>query len=312
MANTLIDFGVPLGDRGYAKTIFCGNATGLRYTSKGESYESPVQTLFGTAGSNDGAIAKCDSSDLGTRIFVRRGHAENIAIADVASDQGARKRIHIIGEGDETERPTFTFTAAAATWLLDTDSIIIENCNINLESGDGGVTVAAPMTISGNGCGLKRCKIRAGTDVNNKVTVGITVTGADCFMEDVFLYSATAAEATTFLRLTAAPRFRARKLRLIGATSAVGVGSMQILTTAVSELEMDDCYIANRKAASTTAVSGLAATTGQVRYSHLHVLANTATELTGAWATKASVQFEEVKVTNDLGEVAASLLPLSV
>jgi hypothetical protein len=308
----MIDFGgdqiAPspgLDDRGYAKLIYCGNTAGLTYSSTGERYDQPVRTLFGTPGQFDGAIGKAHNADLGTKIFVRRGHAENISAADMGIDTLTRKRIHIVGEGDETERPTFTFTAAAATWLLDTDSIIIENCNINLEPGAGAINVAAPITVSGNGCGFRKVKFRGGTDANNKVTVGITWTGKDGFMEDCTYNGATAATATTHLRLTAADRFRALRLRIDAATTAVGVGVVQFLTTASLNQDWRECFFRNNLAASTQAFGSFAANTGAMHYCNAGILAgSTATAIDHS---AGSMNYYNCRISLALGAVDAAM-----
>jgi len=304
--------GVPIlpGEETYDRVLWVSSVKGGD-ANDGRDRSKPLASLFGSSGAfakvADGASGYPD----GTLIIVGKGHTENVDAADVASELSTNKRVKVRGLGHGVDRPTLTWTVATSTFLMDTDSLWLDNLNLNLEPGSGTVTVAAPITISGNGCALTRIKARAGTDANNKVTKAIVVTGDDCLFDDVFIYSATAAEATTFVELTGADRFRARKLRIVGATSAVNVGSLRFLTTASTNIEIEDFFIANNKAASTTAVSGLASCTGQARNGHLHVLANTATELTGAWATKASVQFKDVVVTNDVGEVGASLLPLS-
>lgn len=319
----MIDFGgdmiAPLGsgdDRGYAKLLFCGNggavssaAAGRRVTSKGERYDEPLETLFGTgagvAGKLDGALAKTHNADLGTCIRVLRGHTESISAANMGIDMGTRKRIHIIGEGDETERPTLTFTAAAATWLLNTDSLVIENFNINLDGGTTGFTVAAPLTISGNGCGFRRCKFRGGTDAANKVTVGITWTGKDGFMEDCIYNGATAATATTHLRLTAADRFRATRLRIDAATTAVGVGVVQFLTTASLNMDWRECFFRNNLAASTQAFGSFAANTGAMHYCNAGILAgSTATAIDHA---AGSMNYYNCRISLALGAVDAAM-----
>ena len=295
-------FGAPVVPEGgyFKKVLFVNNASGFP-SGSGESPDSPLSSLFGAGG----ALAKAHPT-LGTLIITGKRHAENVSAADMASDTGANKSIYILGEGEETERPTLTWTVAAATWLIDTDSIVLDNFNLNLEPGTGSVNVAAPITISGNGCTLRRIKARAGTDANNKVTVGITITGADCVLDDVYLHSATAAEATTFIRLTAASRLKMNNVRVIGATSSTGVGSLQLLTTASTNLEVNRCLFTNLKASSTIAVTGIAASSGFVRETHLHVLSDNAAALTGAWATPASVQFIDCRVTNLAGEAGAT------
>lgn len=283
-------------------------------TNKGDGNDglTPDRPLASIGGAT-GALYKAGTTGLGTLIIVGRGHTENIATADAWSLLGTATNVKLLGEGDETDRPTLTWTTAASTCLFDTNGLGLDNFNLNLDGGTTNTTTAAPITISGNGCLWRNLKIRGGTDANNKVTVGITVTGSDVRWENIHYYGATAATATTHVRLNGANRFKATDLVIDAATSAVGVGSLQFLTTASTKIWMERFFIANRLASSTAAVSGLAGCDGYVARGHLHVTANTASELTSAWGTKASVQFgPDVVVTNDVGENGTNLLAVSV
>jgi hypothetical protein len=288
----------------FARTVFVGSA-GLGYGASlnGFDYEKPIVTLAGAQGAlRDGVV---DNADRGTLVLVRKGTTELISAVSNFSLLGARKRIYLQGEGDETERPTLTFSAATATWLMNTDSIIIDNFNINLEPGAGGVVVAAPFTVSGNGCGFRRCKFRVGTDGANKVTVGITWTGKDGFMEDCILNGAVAATCTTVLRLTGADRFRAFRTRIDAATSAVGVGVVQPLTTASLNQEWRECFFRNNLAASTQAVASLAGNTGAMHSCNAGILAgSTASAIDHA---AGSMNYYNCRVSLALGAVDAAM-----
>lgn len=106
----------------------------------------------------DAAINKC-TANAGDTIIVLEGHAENIANATTVIPDIAG--IHIKGDGRGAKRPTFTFTAAAG-------NIPISGANIKVEN--------LLLTVSGT------------TDV----TSGITVTGADCDLEDIEVRDASA------------------------------------------------------------------------------------------------------------------------
>jgi len=302
--------GIPVlpGGRFFDKVLWVNSASGA--PGNPGKIDAPLASLFGA----NGAWAKASTVGNGTLVIGMSGHVETISGADFGSDLGTNKRIYFIGQGDEVERPTMTWTAAGSTLLFDTDSIVFDNCNLNLDPGAGTVNVAAPLTISGNGCGLRRCKIRGGTDANSKVTTGITITGADCFLDEVFYYGALAAAATNHIVLTGTARLRVRRLYMDAATAANGVGCVQSLTTANTMMDWEDFRIANSKAGSTAAVTGIAGDTGFVRTGHLHINANgtLATDQASAWTTKGNVVFgANIFVTDNVGEVGVSLLPLS-
>jgi len=163
--------GVPLlpGEETYDRVLWVSSVKGGDGGNGGDR-ATPLASLFGTSGAIAKAADGATSYPDGTLILVGKGHAENVDAADVASELGSNKRVKIRGIGFGIDRPTLTWTTATSTLLLDTDSLWLDNLNLNLEPGTGTVNVAAPITISGNGCALTRIKARAGTDSNAKVT----------------------------------------------------------------------------------------------------------------------------------------------
>ncbi len=288
-----------LSSEGFAKVMWVGSSSLYQTGTDGRNPNKPLATLTEALHTD-----KLDSTDRGTLIVVRRGYALSVSAADFFSLTGSKKRVTIRGEGDETDRPTLTWSAAGSTWLIDTASVVVENMNLNLDAGAGTVNTAAAITITGQGSGFRRCKIRSGTDANAKVTLGIVVSSAaDCFMEDVYWYGATAAEATTHLRLTAATRFRMKNVTIEAATSAAAVGVIQFLTTASTGVLIEDCAFRNNKALSSQAVTGMAAVGGIVRNTHFTILDDATL---AAWGTPADVTFDSrCCVTNLAGETAA-------
>lgn len=312
-------FGAPLSDTnlgGYAKVIFVGNASGYNFSPDGATYDAPMQNLGGATGAIRTGVL--DNSDRGTLIVVRRGHAENISSADYFSLTGARKRVHILGEGDIIDRPTLTWTTATSSWLLDTDSFVLENLNINCDPGSGTTTVAAPITISGAGCILRKLRIRTSTDANSLSTIPITTTAAadDLIIEDVDMFGATAGVQTTGIQFVGADRLIFRRSHVSIAT-AVGVGVVRFLTTASLGVKLYDLTLKNNFAASETALTGMAGITGDAWNLRLGVLANAAAQLVIGGANSAillpgNLQFgADTFVNNTLAETAAKMTPVA-
>lgn len=267
------------------------------------------------------ALRLCRSGK-GDMVIVLPGHAENISVADQMSNLVAGTRI--IGVGVGNNRPTFTWTAAASTFLLDVANVELNNLILNMDPGTGTVTVAAPITISAAGCAIRHCKIRMGTDANSLVTIGVTTTAAadDLTIEGCSVFGATAAECTTQFRFVGADRLQFNGNTLIGATSAVAIGNVQFLTTASLDIRMFGNFIQNNKAASTAAVTGLTGVTGIVDYLTLGTLGNSTSgagqsltlgHANGAWAGSADgLMFGlNVGVVNLAGEIAAKPTPVS-
>ncbi len=293
LPNGVGSFGAPvfpdIGPGGYAMVKFVGSAqAGYQTAAAGDSYQNPAPTLLSML--RDGVV---DSGDRGTLIVVRKGHAETISVADYFTLLGARKRIRIIGEGEGPERPTFTWSTATSSWLLDTDSVFLENLILKLEPTTGTVTVAAPITISAAGVGIRKCRINFGTDANNKVTIGITTTAAanDLQFKQNVARGAAAATCTTFLRLVGGDSAQVWDNDIVGGTTAAAVGVVQALTTPPTNVDFQRNYFENNIAAGTAAVTFMAAATGKCtldryKYNGTGLAAVTTTGLVGFWDCK--------------------------
>jgi hypothetical protein len=248
------------------------------------------------------ALGECRSG-LGDIVYALPGHTENIASADQMSNLVAGTQI--IGCGRGNFRPTFTWTAAGSTFLLDVANVTLDNLILNMDPGTGTTTVAAPVTISAAGCAISRCKIRTSTDANSLTTIPITTTAAADDLEIIGneIYGATAGECTTGIRFVGADRLKFFGNTIALATSSTTVGSIQFLTTASLDIKMFHNTVRNNKAASVHAITGMAGLTGEVDHLTLVSLAND--NLTNAFNTPASLIFgRNVGVANLAGETA--------
>lgn len=222
------------------------------------------------------ALAQCRSGQPDV-VVVLPGHTENISAADQMSNLVAGTRI--VGLGHGTARPTFTWSAAASTFLFDVANVLLSNCILEM-AGDPALTaalsVAAPITVSAAGCALANCLIRTSVDADQLATIPITTTAAgdDFTVANCHLFGATAGESTTFVRLVGADRFVMDGCTLQGATSSTTVGVLQFLTTASTNVQIRNSTFINRKAASIHAVTGMAAATGVVENCNFGILDN--------------------------------------
>lgn len=241
-------------------------------------------------------------SGKGDVVLVAPDHAENISTADQMSNLVAGTTILGLGAGNL--RPTFTWTAAAATFLFDQDNTWLENCILKMaSSGNSGVTVAAPITVSADGCGISNCRIMFGDDADDNVTIGVTVSAADDFtFANNRCYGATAAECTTFMRITDCERPHLYDNIIVGATSSTTVGVLQFLSTLSTDVLSERNTYQNNKALSVHCVTGMAGVTGLSRFDQFVIL-DTAT-LAG-WVTPASVQFHRPTISNTAGETGS-------
>ena len=238
-------FGVPMApgvqgaiDRywGGGKVLWVGNRSGLP-AGDGSSPSYPLSTLFGASG----ALAKLNATtNRGHVIFVMPGHAENISTADHASNTGAADSFAIVGLGTGTSRPTFTWSVATATWLVDTANVALDNLRLLMAgpAGSTALTVAAPITISAAGCQIRNCYIQTGIDADQLSTDSIITTAAadDLVIENNQVIGAAAAEQTTVFKFIGCDRLVFRNNYVVGGVATDTDGLLHFLTTASTDV----------------------------------------------------------------------------
>lgn len=233
------------------------------------------------------ALALC-KANRGDKIVCLPGHTENIASAAAWTLVAG---VRIIGiENSVADRPTFTWTTATSTVLMNAANVRFTNLNLFFCPAAGGaVTVAAPITISAAGCVIEGGSIRMSTDATTLCTIGITTTAGatDLTISVPRVYGATAGTPTTGIQFVGAARLNLIGTSISMATSAVGVGVIRFLTTASTDIQVYDCMFRNNLANSTAAVTGMAGVTGEADFVTMKVNASGA----AAWGTVASMSF---------------------
>lgn len=289
---------------GQAKILWVGNRSGLP-AGNGESPDYPMSSLVGAGG----ALAALQGSTArGHVIFILPGSSFSVDAADWASLTGAASSFAIVGLGTGTARPTFTWTTATSSWLIDTANVTIDNCRFFLagaHAAGSALTVAAPITVSAPNFTLRRMEIWAGFDADQIVTVGITTTAAADGLEldDVDMRGETAAECTTFMDLIGVDNMRMKDCHFIGATSSTTVGIVRFATTASLKMKVRGCVFQNQKAASIHAITGLAGITGSMWDCGFGILDNAT--LNGIGTSKGNLQLFRCYTVNDNGENGA-------
>ncbi len=119
-------------------------ASGTSNGNLGDSPERPLATL-------NGGFTRATASQ-GDIIFLMPGHAENVgsATSQVLSKAG----ISVIGIGEGELRPTFTFTATAGSFEMDSANCVVEN--VKFLSSITAVVVG--VNVDANGCILRGCQ----------------------------------------------------------------------------------------------------------------------------------------------------------
>lgn|SRR5512139_329623 len=110
------------------------------------------------------ALARCRSGK-GDVVIGLPGYTESISAADFASSLVAGTKLVSAGRPGASNNPTLTWTATAATFLLDVADVEIVGFNLNFAGVDA---VVAPITISAAGCLL----------ANNLITLAAGSAGA--------------------------------------------------------------------------------------------------------------------------------------
>ena len=275
----------------------------------GDVGQGITQRLYSSV--ND-ALARCVDG-RGDTVYLLPGYTESIATADAWSSLLASD-VTIMGMGRGTNRPTLTWTAAAATVLFDQANLRLLNCNLYLagpHAAGSALTVAAPITVSAAGCEISGCNIFWGFDADQIVTIGITTTAAADFFKfnDNYCYAETAAvPTTTFLRLVGADYCQIWDTKIQGAGSTTTLAPVQFLTTASLGIDFRRSIFQNQLALSVHAVTGMAGITGTTTDCTYGILDNAT--LVG-FVTPASVQHGGARTVNLAGENAAALTPVS-
>lgn len=252
------------------------------------------------------ALTYCTAS-AGDTIVVLPGHTENIA---AANSWPLVVGVRIIGLGNGTRRPTFTWTVAASTVLMNKAGVTIDNCILNLDPGTGTVTVTAPITVSAAGCRISRCQIRTSTDSSNLATVGITTTAAADDLEIIGneVYGAAGTVASQTFKFVGADRLKFIGNTVIAGAPAATSGNMLFATTACTNIVVSNNKILNTHTASSVVVLGTTGETGVVGDTLMGSLATASAILTGtAWTngTASGLVFDsDVTCANGAGKSA--------
>lgn len=179
------------------------------------------------------ALSYCVAS-RGDTIYVLEGHTENLASADSWSN--LKIGVKIIGRGTGTDRPTFTFTTAGSTVLINKANVLITNCRF-LCAGPAGttaLTVAAPFTVSAAGFNFIGNACEVGIDADQLCTAFFTSTAGatDMVISNNEIYGAANSDMTTCFSLVGASRLKFINNIVRGGLATDTKGLLEIITTA--------------------------------------------------------------------------------
>ncbi len=253
------------GRNGPGNVWWVNSSIGVDTPGNGFSPESPFATL-------NYASAAATASN-GDHVYLLPGHSESFASAGACSIGTAG--LTIIGlEGNGKSRPTFNvITAATAGMVIGAAGCWFENVQYKC-TGVSADTI--PLSITGADCTLQNilfvtddttnaatCAIRTAATANN-----LTINQCD------FLGSSTAA-ANTAIILVGGDGVKITNCQFQGTYSS-GVGAVQNITTASTNLLFDNNKIANYTASNTKALVAVSGTTGLFTNNRVAILSGTA------------------------------------
>lgn len=253
------------GGMPHGRTLYVCSAGGPLGMGDGSTPYTPLASVGGTSGALSKLANPTVRSDRGDTIVCLPNHAEDIT-ADSWSALSTCEGVTVTSWGWGIQRASLTWTVAGSTLLMDTDNFELDNFRLFLAGANAAgsaLTVAAPITVSGNGCRISNCDIKWGFDADQIVGDGIIWTGDDGEFVSNRCFAATAAvPSNTFLTLTGADRMQIVGNWIKGATDATTRGVIDTETTACTDLLIANNYIANMLASSTIGLSCTANDTG--------------------------------------------------
>lgn len=196
--------GVPLVQTHPGQVFWVGNSSvlGINQRSPSNGNDGTFNAPFSTLAY---ALSRCTAS-RGDVIFIKPGHAETISTAAILTLAVAG--VAVIGFGQGSLRPTFTFTAAAANVPVTAANMAIQNLLFVANFAD----VVSFMTVTGTATPtdfvVENCEFRDTSSILNALTVLTGNATANCLSGLVFannrLSSLGTTAATTAIKFSAA------------------------------------------------------------------------------------------------------------
>ena len=146
-----------------------------------------------------GALALALSGD---RIFIAPGHAETVSAAAYLT--WSQSGITVIGLGNGSNRPTFTFSATASQIIISGSNNVLSNIRVTSSIDE----VVLMFSITGSNVILDRVD-HFETASAQTIAFAAFTTGTDCAIQNCNHYQATAAAAAQlWITATSNTRFR--------------------------------------------------------------------------------------------------------
>lgn len=233
------------------KVFYVCNRTGAG-SGNGEDPAHPLASI-------NAALTKT-VADRGDAVRVLPGHVDPITAADGWSEAKANTLVE--GWGTGAQRGIVRWSAAGATVLFNVAGFVVRNLRLQM-AGDpaatAALTVAAPITVSADGCAIQGCDWNVGVDADQIVTCALATAagGTNLLIEDCRIFGDPAAEITaagTVIRLVAADGAIIRNCHIAAALATDTDGVIETITTASKNIVVANNIIHSNGAGSTCAL----------------------------------------------------------
>lgn len=183
-------------------------------------------------------------------IYIAPYHTENITGA--AGIAMSKAGVSVIGLGQGTSRPTFTWTTAVgASWDVSAADCLIENCLFDLTGFDA---VTAGFNITAANCHFQRNEVIT-ADATNQAVLGLltNASGSGLLVEDCIFRGTVDAGTTAAIRIVGGSNITIRRNHMVGAYS-LAIGAIDNLTTLTANLLIEGNSIRNLTTLSANAI----------------------------------------------------------
>ena len=260
-------FGLPVLPGGVpptsGKVFFVHSVTGSNGNS-GATTEKPYATIVK-------ALEMCTASK-GDTIICLPGHTEAVIAAGTITV--SKIGVRIVGLGTGRQKPTITYTTAAAASVdVTAASVLLQNM---VFSGVGVDAVTAMVNVSAADVTIRECEFETGNATNQAVLGVLTTAAANRFtLEGCYFHGSADAGTATAVRIVGGADIRVIDNVIIG-NFTTSLGGVENVTTAMAGGLIAKNTIVNRTASSTKAIVLVSTSDVMVADNRLLILSGTA------------------------------------
>jgi hypothetical protein len=217
------------------KRWFVHSVTGFDNATSGTTPTTPFATI-------DYAVDQC-THDKGDIIYVMPGHVETWgAVTGLALNI---RGVKVIGLGEGVDRPTINFGNTASAISISAGGVTMENILL-VSTID---LVAAPLTITGADCCLRKIEWRDNTNIEFVRGLITAATASRLLVDDCFYNGYVGGDAcVNAIRLVGTSAARIKDCRFIGTFTT---GIIEFHTTLSPKVTIERCIFYNAGTALT-------------------------------------------------------------